>query len=479
MEDKRAIPVNFHIVSIALLALVTSGCATYYHQHSNFNSEFENGDLKKALETLQTNDRQADGRSRFIYYVNNGLLLSILGKYEESNDYFEKAFLFGEDYHINYVYEATAYLTNPNVTIYRGEDHEHLMLLYFKAVNYLKMNRPEQALIECRRLNIRLNQLSDKYTSDKKYQRDAFIHTLMGIIYQSTKDYNNAFIAYRNALDVYEAEYTSMFQLQAPEQLKRDMLNTAWWTGFVQEFETYRDKFGMTGYQPAKPEAELVFFWHNGLAPIKSEWSINFVIDHRDNLIVFSNPALGLAFPYKVEEKNEKRDLKQLEVFRVAFPKYVERPLYFKGATIRTDSGAFEVEMAEDISKIAFHSLEQRMMLEFSKGLLRAAVKKATEHSIRKEDDRLGALIGIVNAITEQADTRNWQTLPHSIYYSRIPMRVGENKVTFTLHADHEPAEYTFNYKADQGQTLFHTFSSLESLTAPVRMYKSNRLTID
>ena len=81
--------------------------------------------------------------------------------------------------------------------------------------------------------------------------------------------------------------------------------------------------------------------------------------------------------------------------------------------------------MAEDINKVAFHSLNQRMLQEFGKGLLRAALKKAAEHSIRKEDDRLGALIGIVNAITEKADTRNWQTLPHSIFYSRVPLKEG------------------------------------------------------
>jgi uncharacterized protein len=468
-----------YLLRFIVLCFISGSCATYYHQNYNFNSEFEQGDLKKALETLQANGQQAESRSRFIYFVNNGLLLSILGEYEESNSYFEKAFLFGEDYHLNYLGEATSYLTNPTITIYRGEDHEHLMLLYFKAINYLKMGRSEQALVECRRLNIRLNQLSDKYPSEKKFRRDAFIHTLMGIIYQSAKDYNNAFIAYRNAVDIYETDYASMFGLAVPDQLKRDLLNAAWWSGFVQEFDALKNKFNMPEYLPVKPEAELVFFWHNGLAPVKNEWSINFAIDHSENMIVFSNPALGLTFPFKAEEKNDKRELKDLEVFRVAFPKYVERPLYFESAVLRTDSASFKLEEAEDINKIAFYSLEQRMMLEFGKGLLRAAMKKATEHSIRKEDDRLGALIGIVNAITEKADTRNWQTLPHTIYYSRVPLRQGENKVNFTIDSNHQPVHYNFTYTALAGQTLFHTFSSLESSVAPARLYRENRLSID
>ena len=91
-------------------------CATYYQSHLDFNSEFEHGDLGKALETLRRRESEGDGKTRFLYNVNKGLVLSILGDYEESNEYFEKAFLFGEDYRINYVAEATSYFSSPNVT---------------------------------------------------------------------------------------------------------------------------------------------------------------------------------------------------------------------------------------------------------------------------------------------------------------------------------------------------------------------------
>jgi len=167
---------------ICALAFVISACATYYQSHFDFNSEFEHGNLPKALEALKKRENEGEGKTRFLYYVNKGLLLSILGEYEESNVYFEKAFLFGEDYKINYVAEATSYFSNSNIAAYRGEDHEHLMVLYLKSLNFIKMNKPEEALVECRRLNFRLNQLNDKYVSEEKFQRDAFIHTLMGII---------------------------------------------------------------------------------------------------------------------------------------------------------------------------------------------------------------------------------------------------------------------------------------------------------
>ena len=463
----------FILLWLPAFTLIVGACATYYQKHFDFNAEFEHGNLEKALEALKRRERDGEGKTRFLYDINKGLLLSILGEYEESNNHFEKAFLFGEDYRINYLAEASSYFTNPNVTAYRGEDHEHLMVLYFKAINFLKMNRPQEALVECRRLNIRLNQLNDKYSSSHKFQRDAFVHTLMGIIYQSTRDYNNAFIAYRNALEVYENDYAKMFGMSTPKQLKIDLLNTALWTGFHEEFKKYKDQFGMTDFQPVQPEADLVFFWHNGLGPVKEEWSINFIINAGPaNTIVFSNAEMSFSFPYTVNDQNDRTELSKLEVFRVAFPRYRERELYFNSAKLQSDSADYSLELTEDINKVAFLSLQQRMLQEFGKGLLRAALKKATEHSLRKEDETLGAVIGLMNAITEKADTRNWQTLPHSIYYSRVPLKEGVNPLKFTLESNNRRnIDYNFTYTAKRGETLFHTFSSLETMTGPFRYY--------
>jgi uncharacterized protein len=137
---------------------------------------------------------------------------------------------------------------------------------------------------------------------------------------------------------------------------------------------------------------------------------------------------------------------------------------------LQVDGRSFPLELSEDINQIAFHSLSQRMMEEFSKGLLRAALKKAAEHSVRKDNEQLGAVIGALNAITEKADTRNWQTLPHSIYYSRVPLREGANQVNFNIR-NGQPNGYAFNYQAKKGQTLFHTFSSLECRPVAYRYY--------
>jgi hypothetical protein len=96
---------------------------------------------------------------------------------------------------------------------------------------------------------------------------------------------------------------------------------------------------------------------------------------------------------------------------------------------------------------------------------LRAALKKASEQQLRKENEGLGTLLGMVNAITEKADTRNWQTIPHSIYYTRVPLPTGENEVKLKTRARGN-TEYNqvhnFVFDIQPHQTTFHTFFSLE-----------------
>jgi hypothetical protein len=328
------------------------------------------------------------------------------------------------------------------------------------------MGNTDDALVECRRLNIRLQQLSDRYKSKDKYEEDAFAHVLMGIIYEVDKDYNNAFIAYRNALRIYEEDYQSMFGVYAPDQLKEDLLRSAWLSGMKYEFEMYKDSLQMPTYVYKPMEGgELIFFWHNGLSPVKSEWGVDFVVSSQGGLVYFTNEQLGLSFPFNMDgySERDRNGLANLQIFRVAFPKYIERSPYYSRGTISVNDDIFSLQLLEDVNKIAFKCLQERMGLEFSKELVRVALKKAEEYELRKQDKMLGSVLGMINAITEKADTRNWQTLPHSIYYCRVPLKEGENMLTFSLKSiDGKTVDHTYSYQVKKGQTLFHTFSSLE-----------------
>ena len=460
-------------LTIFLLTLLSYSCASYYQVNQKFNRLFEDGELEKADKVLADSKKAAEGKARLLYYMNRGVVTAMLGSYEESNQFFEQAYVLGEDLRNNYWNIASSYLVNPLFSHYTGEDHELLLIHYYKALNFLQLGNTESALVECRRLNVKLNKFANKYPTgtSQKYRRDAFVHTLMGLIYDAAGDDNNAFIAYRNAVDIYEEDYQPLFGMAAPQQLREDLLRTAHRMKFTTELERYEKKFGMT-YQPSTIDGgDLVFFWNNGLGPVKSEWGINFaLVRGAGGLVNFENQQYGWSFPFYLdnEEDYEKKGLSRVEFVRMAFPKYQERPLYFDQATIEAQGKSFALQKAEDINAIAFQGLQQRMLKEFGTTLLRVALKKAAEYGVREKNDDLGALLGVVNAVTERADTRNWQTIPHTIHYRRVPLPEGEQTIQLTLKGRRQAQTHTFTFAIKKNRTTFHAFQSLESARYPV-----------
>jgi hypothetical protein len=454
-------------VVLVFFVFLVDSCATYYQVNTELNSLVESGNLEKAYDYLLSRDQLSHGKDRFLYYLNAGSISSIIGRYEESNEFLEKAYIYGEDYVKNPGQRIASFLINQSVIDYPGEDHEHLLLLYYKALNYLKLGDTEKALIECRRLNIRLQQLSDRFKSEEKYRRDAFIHNLMGIIYDADRDYNNAFIAYRNAYEIYRDDYSDMFQIEAPEQLKMDLIRTAYLTGFYDEGRKYEELFDLKYKREEPGNGTLIFFWHNGLGPVKDEWSINFgLVEGKGGMVLFENDEYGFSFPFFIPDYGDPATLKDVHFIRVAFPKYRERPEMFDRASLIINEEQFPLYKVEDITAVAKKVLTDRMLLEFSNSLIRVALKKGAEYAARNEENYgLATALNIYSALTEKADTRNWQTLPNTIYYQRINLPPGTYQADFEIASQLDPQydqTHRFTYVFEQGKTKFHTFNSLE-----------------
>ena len=469
MLHKENIPVFPGLLLILMLGLLSS-CATYYHQNIKFQEAYTSGNLEHASKLLEKNKKAAEDRNRLLYFMQKGVVLQMMGEYEQSNNYLEQAYIFTEDYRKNYGLEALSLVSNPMVKTYPGEDHEKVLIHYYKALNYLKLQQPSKALVEAKRLTNKLNFLNDKYENrPNRYADDAFAHILMGIAYEMDGDVNNAFIAYRNAYNVYQDSYSTDFGVTAPEQLKEDIMRTAYLTGFYEELRQYEKEFGREFHYQPKDNGELIFFWHNGLGPVKSEWSINFTVVKGDNagFVTFVNEEYGMNFVFPVSSDQEGGNgFGDLKVVRVAFPKYISREPYFTSATLTLDSSAiYPLENAENIDAIAKSILQDRFFREMASALMRLAAKQAAEYAVRQENEDMGAAVSLLNALTEKADTRNWQTLPHSIYYSRVPLQQGANKVvltTKTLKGEQEAVQFTF--EGQKGETQFHIYHSLESM---------------
>ena len=446
-------------------------CKTYYQKNIDFNNHFQKGEFEKASKALNSDKKAEKRKTKLLYYMNNGTLASLLGNYKESNDYFEKAYITIEDHISNPLNFAASTMINPNVVDYTGEEFEKLFIHYYKAINYLKLNDNESALVECRRMNIKLQILKDKFHGANKYKQDAFMHLVMGLIYDANLEYNNAFIAYRNAYEIYLSDYAKFFSTTAPLQLKKDILRTAYLSSLYDELDWYEKEFKMALEKPNLKNGDLVFLWQNGLGPVKEEWAINFVIIRgQGGVVLFQNQQYGLNFSFPMSDADYKSNgLADLKFIRVVFPKYVERPTFYENAKLVFNNEFKELELAENINKIAFKCLEQRMLEELGRSLLRVALKQAAEHQLRKKNEGAGALLGVINAATEKADTRNWQTLPHSIFYTRFSIQQGSQNINLLMYKDNSTnKEVPFVFEIKKGQTTFHCFQTLE--TIPVNL---------
>lgn len=424
-----------------------------------------NGRFEHASNILIQSEEMVPNRDILLYYLNRGSIYWMKGDLDSSNTYFQKADFYIEDFRKNYAAQALSLVSNPKVVPYGGEGFEQIMLHYYTTLNYAQKGDLDAALVECKRMMLKLTKITDYYNGNNKYKRDAFAHNLLGMIYDAQGDYNNAFIAYRNALEIYEDDYKRMLDMSTPEQLKLDIIRTANLTGFYEEQQHFEKKFNLSYTPDSSANGTLLFFWNNGLGPIKQERSITFAIfPSGDGYVRFVNVELGIEIPFYVGDEKQTNSLADMRFIRVAFPKYMSRVPLFQSAVGSIDSlnKTYEFNMGENIDAIAYRSLQDRMLKELGEALLRLAIKQVAAEQARKENEGLGMALSVFNAITEQADTRNWQFLPYSINYIRMSVPEGNHQFKLTTKSKSGNETTAFTYQIKRKQTTFATFQSLQ-----------------
>lgn len=413
-------------------------CRTYYDKVLGYHKDLNDNNYKAAEKDILSTKFLNRSRNEILRNLELGKVFHLQQNYDSSNYYFNKADLLMED-KTAIADVSTAVLVNSAMTRYHGEDFERVLVNYYKALNYLYLNLNEDALVEAKRINIRLNELADKQLMQgKKYRADAFAHTLQGLVYERMNDYNNAFISYRNAYELYSKDNSDQYLgATLPYQLKVDLINAAHKTGFYAERDEYCKKFGLS-FNTIKDTSkfQLVFIWENGLAPIKQQQDIMlFLVKGVGGDLAFSDKSgtINIPFPLPDKQKNDPASLGDLNVIRVAFPTYVDMPLYYNQLNIEHNGQSYTPDLAENVTYIAREALRERFLKELTLIVSRIALKKLAEAQLKKENEAAGALLGLAGALAEKADTRNWQSLPSFMAYTRIPMNKGDNTLNLRL----------------------------------------------
>lgn len=417
---------------VFILLLSIGACAPYYVKHQRFFAAVRAEKYAEAETELASSRKAKKKKNRLLYLLERGHVSFLQGNYAQCKSYFLEADHLNETYRKQVGTEILAYVLNPKLRPYHAESFEVVMLHYYQAMAFMQMGDYESALVEGRRMNLQLAVMDEKTKEKPKYTRDAFGHMVMGFLYEVAGDANNAFIAYRNAFEIYKDDYKELYGTSVPKQLQRDLIRTATQTGFIAEADRYAKDFGLPPDTiKTKADAELILLLESGWGAYKEEWSVDFVFSKHGDIVTFTNPATGLIFNFPASSisSSDASNLAALKVFRIAFPRYVDTPPFFRSFEVSNNGLSYYPEDIEPLNQIAKQSLQDRFMKEMGEALLRFALKKAGEYALSKENKDAGALLGIANAISEQADTRNWQTLPRSISYVRVPLHAGKNLV--------------------------------------------------
>ncbi|MEK7272292.1 MAG: hypothetical protein AAB047_00545, partial [Nitrospirota bacterium] len=365
--------------------LLLTACGPSVNRYLLIEQSLAAGDAKQADAIVQQAEKSYGEKSRVLYGMDRGMTLQLVGDYQQSSAVLEQAEEEVERLYTRTVRsEAAAFLTNDNALFYEGDPYEHVMINVVKALNYAAQGQLQEALVEARRIDHRLNVLTDKVKDKASYREDGFARYLTGILYEATDDVNNAFIAYRKAYDAYEAN-RSWARTPVPTQLRADLLRTTDALNLTNEFEEYRRLFPDTVWQASAAQrglAQVVLISYNGRAPHKEDRFLDLPI----SLDALQLVLLNRGFSQSPRHQNRGVDsvLYGLNgrVVRVALPRLVTQKTQVPSEQLTLVGGTGQQvrvssELGQNISALADKSLSDRLPGITVKALARAAVKFA------------------------------------------------------------------------------------------------------
>lgn len=363
--------------------------------------------------------------NELLYWLDRGMVEQCSGHYQESIHSFAQAQKkFDELYTKSITKLASAWALNDYAAGYRAEDYEYTLINIFQAINYLMIGNYNEALVEARDMDSKLNLINSLYAGKNVYKEDAFGRFLMGMLYEvngTPADLNDAFISYSKAYEDYIKGGGKYFDVQPPDLLKENLLTLAQFMG-SDEFSRYRSEFPdvqLLTLEDKKKKAEVYLFQYTGFSPVKVSGVVPVPFDPR-------------------------------HVTQIAFPKLVAR--YSEIVSSEFAAEKFEqlanvqpTFIGQDIATIAKKVLESRKVQIFAKAIVRPVVKYAAERAIENEiKDKWGNpaaygfdfLSSLYNLSTERADLRGWQTLPAQIRVARMLLEPGEYEFYVQTYAE-------------------------------------------
>jgi hypothetical protein len=400
------------LAALLLQAVLFISCTTV-DPYIPVDQLVEQEDFSQSAETLEDRSKNIyRGKDKVLYYLDKGLLTHYAAAYEKSSQLLEDGEKAIEaNFAASISQEIGTFILNDRTREYDGEDYEDIYLNAFNALNYYHRNNMEEALVEIRRMNNKLRDLSVKYgvlmTNMQKLalEKDTEIPPNPEV---PVKFNNSALARYLGMLFYRGAGLMDDARIDQ-QQLRIAMADAP---------SIY------TNPVPSSVREELAI--PNGMA--------------RLNVIGFAGRS-----PVKKEEVT--RIPLGLTWIKIALPVMTARQSQVVSVGVALDSGeSFSLELLEDISAVVTATFVQKKNLIYTKTIVRASVKgvAATVFSVMSEtsEERSGlySLLAVgsqaLAEASEKADLRVARYFPGKAYVGGINLPPGTYSFTVTYYGE-------------------------------------------
>ena len=387
MSDSRRHRLPGSAVLVLAGLVLLSGCAgDYVARTRHLRTAYERESYDLALTELDAVAKQGSGKDTLLVLLDRGMVLHAAGRWRDSIQVLAEADRLASELDVVSVSEeAGTLLTNERERAYRGEDFERLMISVLQALNYAQLGQDEEALVEVRRVNERLQKMI--VDERKPYEQLAIARYIGGVLYEDQGEWDSAYIDYAKALEL------------APGlgPLAEPLLRLAKKTGRMDEYERLRGRFPDVAHEPLGPgEGQVLVVVEAGLAPEKE-------------------PA---------DRMLETHDLIQVPVYRDRGRPDLARVWVGDGG-----QRAVTVTSLADVAKVHLNERIGRMLARQVAGAVAKAGLAAGAGALTKSKE-LGALTFLLLNTLNQPDLRSWMSLPAEFQLARFRLPAGRHTVT-------------------------------------------------
>ena len=397
------------------------GCGGYKFQEVGM--ALETGKPEEAYTYLQ---KHAPKKPDIPYQFELGLTAHYANRFPESSKAFGLARDIAEDRYTKSISkELGSLVTSDKLRPYAATRYERLLIHYYSALNYVYLNQLDGALVECRRATNLINYFKGE---DEKYDffGTGFLAYLSGMLFEATGEWNDALISYKQAAEYYQnaAEKTGV---EMPPDIGNALVRLTRKLGFTDQFERYREQYGEPPSPPEKT-GELILFYESGYVPPKQEENLVFPILKTDDVKdeKFGRTLMG-------REGKVFDEVKLAYLLRVAIPTIGTQRPDFRGVAVTVGDAQKTGTLVEDVENIAIETFNAERPIILLRTLVRAIGKYLVTRQATKKNEALGLLTNLAGVLTEQADTRSWQTLPNQIFMVRMPLPAGTHTLNLSF----------------------------------------------